>query len=321
VLQGILTLATAYNLVQGPSTNIGPYLQNISNSLNQISGTLVRIQSQLDTIIWELRRLEQTILSGINDQEIKVRLAEAQYAAFELAQYDNETKLKQNIDRVGTALYELGRSINVIGALRGLDSMMVTAPLLSTWMNAKMMYERGRKQLDSSYVINSPWSHAFFKNVKVIYESTFEKIKLLDSEYQRSVIPSLVWSGYIIEESNGRFFHRYRDGSLSSKPPPVGEQPLFPSTGDLALSCPVTRNNRVIQTSHLLKFTREPPVFGTWKQVITPSNDRERRALAATATFVAQQAGVAAFYEVMPAIYKEKQTVLNAFVAPSGWDF
>lgn len=158
-------------------------LNAIRDGLDAVQQQIASISGKLDRVLAELANLlpeiQEIVKEALYRNTLQNRLSEASTAQQNIATFNTSpTVAWQRIDQINSALYTLQVSSRVIfdaGPMK-LDTALLVAPLVATWITEWDMNEAVWKENDSAHVPIKARDHLFLKDTVIPqFKSLFDR--------------------------------------------------------------------------------------------------------------------------------------------------
>ncbi|TPM32956.1 hypothetical protein [Mesorhizobium sp. B2-3-5] len=201
IVEAVISLAYAYAAVKD-ANNGGDFLAKLADiqaQLDKISRQLEDIKDKLDDIEIELAKLPEKMRGIMDDANARVALGIAKSICQRLNDYMRPAYLQQSLPAMLTDLNELQNQIGAVKGAKGLAGLLLTSPLLSTWLAGRVAFEKASLEYTAGHVLDSPWKQSFMLDSSDEYKEAFERIQDAKDFYTNWVDPH---SPYIEEPQN-----------------------------------------------------------------------------------------------------------------------
>ncbi|MBX5227506.1 hypothetical protein HJC06_13895 [Rhizobium sp. NLR9b] len=217
IVAAVVALAYAYAAVVS-ANNQGDYLASVElirTQLAEISRKLDEIKTQLDDIQNEIRLLPLRIRGQIDDALAQDALAIANSICQRLSDYMRPSLIQQSIPAMRLDLNSLQDQIWRVKGAKGMAGLLLTSPLLATWLSGRVTLEKAALVYETGHVLDSPWTQAFMLDARKEYDEAFARLQDVEDFYNNWISPHsprIDVRQTIVQSGTDRYFQAKRNG-------------------------------------------------------------------------------------------------------------
>lgn len=178
IVEAIVSLAYAYAAVVN-ANNGGDYLNKlteIQDQLDKISQQLDDIKDQLNDIETAIALLPAKIRGVVDDALARTAMGVAKSICQRLNDYMRPEYLEQSLSAMQQDLNDLQDQIGAIKGAKGMAGLLMTAPLMSTWLAGRVTYEKAALLYIKGHKLDSPWNQTFMIDSHSEFQEAFARM-------------------------------------------------------------------------------------------------------------------------------------------------
>jgi hypothetical protein len=309
IIQAVIILAATWKDISQSNQN-GQFwdkLADIQKSLERIEFTLQMISFNLGKIQNQIALLPAKIRGQIDDSAANLAIGVISASSQRIRRYvDSPNLIDFELDHLNNDISEIQNQIWIIKRAKGVVGLFLTSPMISTWLTAQIIYQKGMKKKNPLYVITSPWNDPFMKDTLIEFKSAYQEFEDTKVFLNDFVIPHFPQYGdekQILRVDGKNYFTKW-----------VNE------TGVIKYKYRLTRSST--QSPEILeRFVKNNAIGDYWIPINpydTNLSSFDRQALDAHAQFATDRNESKEFFDCVPDLLDKRDDVVNFFAEPPG---